>query len=166
MKFLRTASVLVLSAFVIVACDDEDTTGIEVADLAGTWDATQFEYTDNDNPTFSLDVISDLSGDLTIDVAESGSFTGTLFIPNITADTVPLGGSFSITGDTLSIDFNSASEMTGLVSDLDAEYQLSGDVLTLTNDGVSYDFPDQLEQAVGLEPRGEVSATVDIRLVR
>ena len=150
MKFLRTASVLVLSAFVLTGCDDTNEPEITVADLEGTWDATQFEYTDNENPAFSVDVISGLGGTLTIDVASSGSFDGSL----------------NISGDTISVDFDAMTESYGLVSDFDAAFDLNGDVLAFSNDDVSYDFPDQLEQGAGLEPRGEVSATVDVELQR
>lgn len=171
MKFLRTASVLVLTAFALTACDD-DTTGtttLDVSDLAGAWNATQFEYTDNANTDFSIDVITDLGGDLNIDVAQSGDFTGGLFVQGVTPDTLPLSGSFSISGDTLSIAFSPTSPavQAGLVSDLDAAYSLNGNVLTLTNDNVDYDFPNSIEAATpGIEERGEVPATVDITLNR
>ena len=168
MKSLRTATVLVLSLFVLTACDDDDTTSAEVADLAGAWNTTQFEYTDNANPTFSLDVISTLGGSLTIDVTESGSFTGSVDIPNVTPGPLPIGGTFSINGDSLSVDFNAQTEAYGLVDDFDAAFTLSGggNVLTLTNDDVMYDFDDTLEAGAGLEQRGEVSATVDVVLQR
>lgn len=167
MKFLRTATVLVLSVFVLTACDDDDTTtSVEVADLAGAWNTTQFEYTDNANPSFSIDVISTLNGSLTIDVNETGSFTGEVEIPNVTPGPLPIGGTFSISGDSLSVDFNAQTESYDLVDDFDAAFTLSGNVLTLTNNDVTYDFNDTLEAGSGLEVRGEVSATVDVVLQR
>lgn len=165
MKFLRTASVVVLAAFALTGCD-EDATGVEVADLAGTWNATRFEYTDQATPAFSVDVIADLQGTVTLDVGEDGSFTGTIEIVLAETGQVPMAGTFSISGDTLSIDFTGQASMAGLVSDIDAAFTLDGDVLTLSNDNVTFDFPDAFEQQAGLEVRGEVAAELDVRLTR
>lgn len=172
MKFLRTASVLVLSVLVFAGCED-DATGVEIADLAGDWTATQFEYTDNSIPALSLDAISDAGGTVTLSVAESGAFTGTLSIPGLTVDpstgatiTVPIGGTFSISGDTLSIDFNAATEGLGLFGDFDATFELNGDTLTFVNEDSSFDFPDAIEQGAGLPVRGDVSATLTVTVVR
>lgn len=168
MKFLRTASVLVLSVFAVAACDDDDdATGLVVSDLSGNWNVTQFEYTDNANTSFSVDVISDLSGTVTLDVSNDGSFTGTIEIELIQTGQVPMAGTFTISGDTLNIDFTGQASQAGLVSDIAAAYTLSGNTLTLTNDAVSYDFPDPFESAdPNVTVRGEVSSTVDITLVR
>jgi hypothetical protein len=166
MKFLRTASVLALAAFVLTACDDSSTTGVEVADLAGAWTAQTFEYTDQANPSFSVDVISDLQGSVSLTVNSDGSFTGTVEIGLLQTGPVPMQGTFSISGDTLSIDFTGAASAAGLVSDIDAEYTLNGDKLTLTNDDVSFDFPDIFEQQAGLGARGEVGAMLRVILNR
>ncbi|MFO7892863.1 MAG: hypothetical protein R6U63_03930 [Longimicrobiales bacterium] len=166
MKLLRTASVLVLSAFALTACDD-DATGVEIDDLAGLWNATQFEYTDQDNTAFSVDVIGDLAGSLSLDVSEDGSFTGTIEIQLLETGPVPMQGTFSINGDTLSIDFTGQASAAGLVSNIEAAFTLNGDVLTLTNDDVSFDFPDTFEASTdGIEVRGEVPAILEVRLSR
>lgn len=170
MKLLRTAGVLVLSALALTACGDS-TTSVEIADLAGSWSATRFEYTDQANPFFSIDAISDVGGTLNVDVQESGAFSGSLRVPGLTVDgtgatiTVPVGGTFSINGSTLSVDFDAATEALGLFSDFDASFDLSGDVLTFTAD-TNFDFPDNLEELAGIGARGEVPATVTVRLVR
>ncbi|MGK7310939.1 MAG: hypothetical protein ACN0LA_01765 [Candidatus Longimicrobiales bacterium M2_2A_002] len=167
MKFLRTASVLVLAVFAAAACDDDDdATGLVVSDLSGNWNVTQFEYTDNGNTAFSVDVITDLGGTVTLNVASDGSFTGTIEVPAAQTGQVPMAGTFTISGGTLNIDFTGQASMAGLVSDIAAAYTLSGNTLTLTNDDVNYDFPDSIEIGAGIGARGEVSATVDITLVR
>jgi hypothetical protein len=172
MKLLRTASVLVLSAFVLSACD-EDPVGIVIADLAGMWNATQFEYTDNAIPSFSIDAISDAGGAVSLDVAESGAFTGTIMIPGLTVNpatgetiTVDIGGTLSIDGDILTVDFNAATEALGLFGDFDATFELSGDVLTFVNDDTSFDFPDAIEEQAGIGAREAVPATLSTRFTR
>lgn len=172
MKPLRTASVLVLSALALTACD-ESTTSVEIADLAGSWSATRFEYTDQANPLFSIDAISpEIGGTLNVTVQETGAFSGDLRIPNLTVDgtgqtiTVPVGGTFSIDGSTLSVDFDAATEAIGLLSDFEASFDLNGDVLTFVTEDTSFDFPDQLEELAGIGARGEVPATLTVRLER
>lgn len=171
MKLLRTASVLVLSALVLTACD-ESTTSVEIADLAGAWTATQFEYSDQAVPGFSIDAISDAGGTLNVTVQESGAFTGDLRVPGLTVDgtgqtiTVPVGGTFSIDGNTLLVDFDAATEALGLFGDFDASFNLNGDVLTFTTEDTTFDFPDQLEELAGIGARGAVPATLTVRLER
>lgn len=171
MNRLRTASVLALSALALAACD-ESTTSVEIADLAGSWSATQFEYADPSFPGFSIDAISDAGGTLNVTVQESGAFSGDLRVPGLTVDgtgqtiTVPVGGTFSINGSTLSVDFDAATEALGLFGDFDASFDLNGDVLTFTTEDTTFDFPDQLEELAGIGARGPVPADLTVRLVR
>ncbi len=175
MKFLRTASVLALAvfAFTATACDDSSTTGVEIADLEGMWTATQFEYSDNATPSFAIDAVSDAGGSVTLDVAADGSFTGTISIPGLTVNpttgetiTLPIGGTISVDGDSLSVNFNAETEAYGLFGDFDASFELNGDVLTFVNTDSSFDFPDALEEQAGIGARGEVSATLTTRFTR
>jgi hypothetical protein len=171
MKPLRNASALVLAALALTACG-ESTTTVEIADLAGSWSATQFEYEDQSVPGFSVDAISDAGGTLNVTVQESGAFSGDLRIPGLTVDgmgqtiTVPVGGTFSINGSTLSVDFDAATEALGLLVDFDASFDLNGDVLTFTTEDADFDFPDAIEELAGIGARGEVPATLTVRLVR
>lgn len=165
MKLLRTASVLVLSAFALTACD-EGVTDVEVADLAGTWNATQFEYTDQEYSTFSIDAISDAGGSVSLTVQESGAFVGTINIPNLTPGELPIGGTLSINGDSLVVDFDANTESYGLFSDFTASFDLDGDVLTFVNDDTTFDFPDTLEEQAGLPVREAVPAILSTRFVR
>lgn len=175
MKFARFLSVLVLATFAFTACDDDDPTGLVIADLAGFWNATQFQYDDatGDHPGFGIDAIAEGGGTITLDVAQSGAFTGTLSIPGLTVNpqtgetiTVNIGGTISlIDAQTLHIDFNTATEQLGFFGDFDASFTLTGDVLTFVNDDTTFDFPDAFEQQFATV-RGPVAATLTARFQR
>lgn len=176
MKFARFVSVFVLAIFAVAACDEADPSGPVVADFAGFWNATQFQYDDatGDFPGFGIDAIAEANGTITLDVEESGAFSGTLRIPNLTVNpqtgetiTIPIGGTISLIGDnTLSIDFNEATEQFGFFGDFDASYTLTGDVLTFVNDDTSFNFPDAVEQQFLGTTRGSVAATLTARFER
>lgn len=160
MKLLRATSVLVLSALALTACDDGDdpTDVVTTADLAGSWTATQFEYSDDtgDAPGLGIDAI-DLGGSVILNVQSSGAFTGTINIPQLTPGELPIGGTIAVIDqENLSIDFNATTESYGLFGDFDASFTLVGDVLTFVNDDTSFDFPDAIEPT----PRGAVAATL------
>jgi hypothetical protein len=173
MKFVRSTAVLVLALFAVAACDEDDgMTDVTTADLAGSWVATQFQYSDND--LLTIDAVSDFDGSVTLDVQSSGAFAGQINVPNLTPGAVPISGTLSIDPDTdvLSVTFDAAtlalvcpdpvgSPETCLFQSFDATYTLSGDELTFVNDDTSFDFPDALENA--LLPggaRGVVDATL------
>lgn len=169
MKLARAATVLALSAFVFTACDD-DPSGIEISALAGLWNATQFEYNDDtgDAPGFGVDAISDANGSVTLDVDADGDFTGTLNIPGLTPQALPIGGTITlIDQNDLHIDFNETTEGYGLFGDFDASFTLVGDVFTFHNPDTSFDFPDEVEDAVVPGgARGVVDATLTATFVR
>lgn len=178
MKFLRSGAVLVLALMAVAACDDtDDGTGVTIADLEGSWTATQFEYTDANG--FGVDAISDAGGSASLQVSSTGSFTGQISVPGLTVDpqgatiTVPLSGTLSIdpATDMLNVDFDAQtlaivcpdpvnSPETCLFESFDADYTLNGDVLTFTNDDTSFDFPDDIEELLLGGARGEVDATL------
>ena len=174
MKLTRSVAVLALSVFALGACDD-DSTGPVIADLQGEWTATNFTYTDANIEGFSLDAVEDANGTITLDVAQDGSFTGTLFVPGLTQNPanpsetleVPIGGTLDLVDDnTLSVDFDGSTEAFGFFSDFDAEYELDGDVLTWSNDDTTFDFPDEIEEQVGVPVREDVDAMLTARFVR
>lgn len=159
MKLYRSAGAVLAAAALLTACDDNGTEPVVMADIAGSWDASSFRYTDANNSALSLDIITQADGSLTLDIDEDGSFTGVVDIPGTTpAGGLDVGGELTLDSDdnTIFVDFNTATEMAGLFSDFEAAFTLSeaGDVLTWTNTDTSFDFPDQLET----EPRGEVDA--------
>lgn len=175
MKNFRPAAVLVLSALAMSACDDDDSTGVTIADLEGQWEASSFAYTDAANPNFSIDAVQTVGGTVTLDVEENGAFEGTLYVPGLTQNpanpnqtiTVPIGGTLRILDQrTLEVDFDGQTESLGLFDDFEADFALNGDVLTWENDDTSFDFPDSLEESAGLDARGDVDATLTATFTR
>ncbi|MFW5952321.1 MAG: hypothetical protein ACOCVZ_09420 [Gemmatimonadota bacterium] len=172
MKLVRAVGVVVLATVAFTACD-EDTTGVEVSDLSGFWNSTQFEYSDvtGEAPGFGVD------GTVTLDVETDGSFTGTLTMPRVTVDpetgetvTVDIGGTLSIGEDaeTLSIDFDAETEAIPaqpLMDIDDAPFSLGGGVLSFTHE-TTFDFPGELEVEVLGAERGEVAVRVSARFER
>ena len=167
MKFVRSVSVLALSAIAFTACE-EGVTDVEISDLAGFWNATQFEYADVSGDTvcpgeLEIDAIATGGGTLTLDVADGGSFTGSINIPNLTPGPLDIGGTISLLSqEELHIDFNDQTEGYGLFGDFDADFTLVDDVLTFVNEETTFDFPDALEeQACGTDAvRGPVAASL------
>jgi hypothetical protein len=156
MKVLRAASVLLLAGLSLTACDD-DATSVEIADLAGFWTATSFAYTDASIPTLSADAVA-LGGTVTMDVQADGSFSGNIDIPNLTPGSLPIGGTISILdSETLRVDFDATTEAYNLFGDFDATFDLDGDDLDITSN-TTFDFPDDIETALGLGARGPVDA--------
>lgn len=174
MKFVRAATVVALTSVGLQACDDA--TGIVIADLAGFWNATQFEYDDitGDAPGFGVDAVADLGGAVTLAIEETGSFTGSVEIPGVTVnpqtgETVPvsIGGTISlIDPSTLRIDFDPDTAALGLFGDFEAAFTLEGDVLTFVSDDTTFDFPDPLEERTFGKSRGPVAAKLRVTLVR
>ncbi len=56
-------------------------TGMTAADLAGTWEATEFRFVSSPTPTDTIDVI-DLGGGLSVTVGADASYDLTLMIPD------------------------------------------------------------------------------------
>jgi hypothetical protein len=176
MKFARALSVALLAAFALSACDDSST-GVEIADLAGFWTATEFAYNDQtgDFPGFGIDAVSAaVGGTITLDVTENGSFAGTLRIPGLTVNpqtgetlTIDIGGTITLMDQSnLSIDFDAATEQLGFFGDLDAPFTLNGDVLRFTNDDATFDYPDAIElQVIGVA-RGAVAVELVAEFTR
>lgn len=179
MKFVRSTAVIVLALFAFTACDEDDgATDVTTEDLAGSWAATQFQYSDND--LLTIDAVSDFDGYVTLDVETTGAFDGEIYVPGLTPAAVPISGTFSIdpATDVLEVTFDAAtlalvcpdpegSPESCLFQSFDATYTLSGDQLTFVNDDTSFDFPDEIENA--LLPggaRGVVDATLTATFVR
>ncbi len=113
---------------------------------------------------------------MTLDVQSDGAFDGSIRVPGLTVDdqgqttTVPISGTLSVSGNTLSVDFDAqtlnllcedpANPDTCLFSSFDATFTLDGDVLTFVNDDTTFDFPDSIEESVLGGARGPVDATL------
>ena len=77
MKPLLVASILFIAAG-LSSCSSDDPVEpdeIVIADLAGTWDCTQFLATSTVDPQVQFELIS-LGGSLSVTVAPDGSFVG------------------------------------------------------------------------------------------
>ncbi len=72
-----------------------------MADLAGNYTATKFEYTMVDPPNASLDLIA-LTGELTVNIATDGSFTASLINP-LAPPELSFTGNIKISGTTLTL---------------------------------------------------------------
>ncbi|HUE77052.1 MAG TPA: hypothetical protein VMM83_03855 [Longimicrobiales bacterium] len=161
MKLYRSGGALVMAAALFAACDDTGTDPVVMADLAGSWEASSFRYTDAENSQITLDIITDAQGSLTLDITSTGAFTGLVIIPGVTPEGgYPVGGTLTLDADagTIFVDFNAASE--ALFSDFTATFTLNeaGNILTWTNPDTSFDFPDSFD------PRGEVAAVLVVVL--
>lgn len=176
MPFSRALSAAALIVLTATGCDDS--TSVEIAELAGFWNATLFEYDDatDDRPGFGLDVIGEGEGSATLDIAEDGTFTGSLDIPDVTIDpgtgasgAVEIGGTlFIVDPDSLRFDFDAATEgLPGTpLADFTAAFVLAGPVFSFTADDVTFDFPDAFEQTFLGSSRGPVAARLEARFER
>jgi uncharacterized protein YhdP len=163
MRLFRPAGALLMSAALFTACDDTGTDPIVMADIAGSWEASSFRYTDASNSSLSLDIITQAQGSLDVTIQSSGAFSGTVIIPGTTPDDgLPVRGTLTLNADagTIDVDFDATTEGFGLFSDFTAAFTLNeaGTILTWTNSDTSFDFPDQID------PRGEVDAVLVVVL--
>lgn len=150
------------------ACNNEPT-GIQVSDLAGTWNVTKWEYRLDADPGTFVDVVTVGFG-ATLTIQSDGSYTGTLTIPGV--GNVPIAGVITIEDNVLSLGFAAPVKIppgctTACTLNLDpadpAIFEtvvLSGNQLTVT--GTDFSWP-----ALGLpgEPAGQ-PANLTISLVR
>jgi len=134
MRSLTRLFLLPMIAIVAIECGDSGPEQVTVADLAGTWRATEFSIDDDDDVIPKFDVVQELLGSLTITVTSNGSFTGTLKATAF-SDPVPVAGSITIQGMSLTIAFTQ-----GLDQPIAGDFALSGDDLTITGSGLTVTF--------------------------
>lgn len=164
MNRFRSAATLLLGVAALAACDDSGTEPtVTMADLAGSWEASSFRYSDANNSSLSLDIITQAQGSLDLTIQSSGAFAGTVIIPGTTPENgVPVSGTLTLNANagTIDVDFSTATEQLGLFSDFTADFTLNEAKtrLTWTNPDTSFDFPDQID------PRGEVDAVLVVVL--
>lgn len=127
MKVRRVLVIVAISASTlgVVGCDD-DGTGLEAPDLRGTWAATVYEYTDNDNAQNVTDIIQRDGASFTLTV-DAGGGASTLLDDGL-GSTSSDSGSLNSTATTLTLG--------GGIFDA----QRNGDVLTLIGTDFSFDF--------------------------
>lgn len=148
MKALRKLVTLLAIAGIAVACGDDDPTGngnggTTLADLAGSYTASQFKYTMVDPPNTAVDLIA-LTGEATVTVNAGGSFTGTLTLPGTTT-AAPFSGTVTLSGSTLTLTFATLVVIGPITLDpadpfVFDTFTLSGNQLTLSASSAEFDF--------------------------
>jgi len=124
---------LALALGAALACSDSNgTSNVTLADLAGTWDATQFTLTNPADGSQSVDLIG-MGGSFTLTINASGAFSGTQTILGTTdtfSGTIQLSGNHSMS----LVDAANPSDIT------DVTYTLSGDHLVITSSDLTWDW--------------------------
>ncbi|HEX6644732.1 MAG TPA: hypothetical protein VF037_08640 [Gemmatimonadales bacterium] len=133
-----TLAALALSlAIGVAACGDDEVGPGEwtIDDLQGTWTITQLEYTADDDPEETFDVIDEGTTG-TIVINGNGNYTLTLRAPGpITSTTT---GTFTIDEEGNVVDSNEAGTLN---------ITRSGDTITIRDESVTFDFDDDPETA-------------------
>ena len=138
MKTLRYLSVIPLLIALSVSCSDSSGPDVTVADLAGTWTATQFRITDESGTLPPFDIVSPLiGGSLEITVTVNGMFSGTLQATSQSALSA-VAGSITIQGDLLTLTFTQ-----GLDNPISGESWLVGDTLRIIGTDLTVEFEGQ-----------------------
>lgn len=88
-------SILLVGALTVACSDDDDTTGVTINDLAGTWNGTSVELTWNAMPSVSVDLV-ELGLTITLDVETNGTYTFEASLAQQTVEMVT--GDFNLTG--------------------------------------------------------------------
>jgi hypothetical protein len=130
-RLLPAGLALVLGA--ALACSDSAGSGdVTLADLAGTWNATQFTLTNPANSSQSLDLIT-MGGSFTLTINASGAFSGEQSL---------LGNTDTFSGTVQLIDNHSMVLIDGTnPSDrTDLTYTLTGDRLAVSSSDLTYDW--------------------------
>lgn len=158
MRRTRYLTVLLLAlALPVMACGDDDD-GTEPVDLTaqfeGSWETQSFTYTSDADQDLTVDIAPLGLGIQSLNVTESGAFTGVLTLPgpdgNPQSQNIA-GELTNVTESTMTIDFVAEVNQAGL-ADLDVTYSLSGELLTFSSDDVTFDFnQDGEETAASLE---------------
>ena len=143
MKPLLVASILFIAAG-LSSCSSDDPVEpdeIVIADLAGTWDCTQFLATSTVDPQVQFELIS-LGGSLSVTVAPDGSFVGEASFPDPdTGQLIVVGfaGAFDMTSQTVLL-ANFLVEIPPFLEDGSFEFTLAGNTMTLHQAVTTFDF--------------------------
>jgi hypothetical protein len=115
----------------LAACSE---TGVEVADLVGTWDATKFEFIDaaGGDPVRTFDVIL-VEGSVTIVLGADSTYEVTVTLPFASPEVET--GTWVVDGSRLTL---TSGGVTNEVTVLEVE--LTGTTLTVTADDLVFDI--------------------------
>jgi len=134
MRLVRTLTVLVLGAGLMVGCNDDGISpeDLTLADLVGGWSADEFEFTSQSNPAESVDFIT-LGGEVTLSVADNGRYTIVMLPPQDTPDVSK--GSVDVDGGFLLVTDDETPGDTVTFTLI-----LSGNTLTIETGELEFDF--------------------------
>ncbi len=149
----RARTLVVLPAVLVAAlaagCDDDSVTGLTLRDLAGDWAASAFTFTSVADPSHQIDLIANLGGSMTLIMQNNGSFTGTVFLPDVTPIPLPIGGTVALdaAAGTMAVSFDQQTLGYGLFDDFVAEFTLDETrrILTWSFGPTPFDFPQNPE---------------------
>ncbi len=137
---LSNMTAVPLVALLALACGDA--TGISPDELAGTWTATSFVFTNPANAAESVDMIA-LGASFTLTIRADSTFTTTLVEPDGTGDVD--SGTVDVTGSVLTIAESGEGSPTAYNA------VRSGDDMTLTTSDEDFDFDgDAIEDLANL----------------
>jgi hypothetical protein len=157
MRLQRGIALLLLgSSAGLGACNDATSPATRCADFQGTWTSREYSYTASADPTVNADLAA-LGASISLTVDNNCNYTGTASIPAVTTGVENINGHFTLG----SIGVLDLSDATALRHALDGTYQytLSGNLLTLVNPGVEFDFD-------GAGPDPAFPATLTITFIK
>jgi hypothetical protein len=148
-------SMILAATLVLGACGDDDPTGPSISAFAGAWSANSIRYTSTANQQRTLDIAAaQVGGGLTMDINNTGGFTGlfTLPVPGVGAVPIPIEGNVALQGATrasVTFDWSNSqlpapfSPQNPPIANFTADYTLQGNTLTFTRDDAVFHFPGQ-----------------------
>jgi hypothetical protein len=140
MKWSRMWVVAPLVAGLALACGDD----VAVEDLVGTWNATEFVFSDFGDPVTDFDVLA-MGGAVSIVIEADGTYTITFTMPESEPEVDT--GTWDLDGDVLTFD-------AGTIDETAFELSLSGDTFTIHSEDVTFDFDED-----GTEDAAQLDAT-------
>lgn len=139
---MRVRALVAIGTLALVGMACGDSTGVEVQDLVGSWNASLYQYTDNANPAQQVDlIVQGASFDMTV----TADGTVSTLLDDGVGGTSSDSGVLTPDGTTLTIAGTAYAA------------QRAGDVLTLTDTTNAYDFDSN---------GSDDPATLMIRMVR
>ncbi len=135
MDWKRSGVAVLAVAASVAACGDSTGVGNvpEVVDLAGTWNATVVEFTNQANASEKIDLIAE-GATIVLTIMANGDYALTVDEP-MEAPSVEVG-TITIDGNTLTLSGTGESSADAFT------FNLSGNTLTLTTDDDEFDFDD------------------------
>jgi hypothetical protein len=133
MKWSKVWVVAPLVAGLALACGSD----VAEEDLVGTWNATDFVFSNFDDPVVDFDVLG-MGGEVTIVIRADGTYTITLTLPD--SDPLVEDGTWVLNGDQLTFD-------EGTVDESAFDISLDGNTLTIHGEDMEFDFGDGDEPA-------------------